>query len=105
MFQRSVATPSGPEAIRYLPEPGFKDRLNDLLDGTLYNTVFQGRYRQRPELPRLAGLGYHLSPRRARQLRTLPQFLLDPFEILGFPKLPDMLDGDPVDTRRSLALV
>ena len=61
--------------------------------------------REGPELPQLAGLGYQLSSGWARHIDTLPQFLPQSFEILGFPKLPDMLDGDPVDARRSLALV
>ena len=105
MFQRSVTTSPWPEAVGYLPEHGFKERLNDLLHGTLYDAVLHGCYAQGSELPRLAGLGYQLPSGRARHISALPQLLLQRSEILGFPKLPDMRDGDPVDARRSLALV
>ena len=106
MFQRSVATPSGPEAIRHMPERGFKERLDDLLHGTLYNTVFYGRHTEGPELPRFAGLGYPaLSAREIGTIGTRPQFLPHALKICVFSLRTDMLDGNPVDARRSLALV
>ena len=42
MLQRPMATPSGPEAIRYMKERGFKERLDDLLYCTRDYTVFHG---------------------------------------------------------------
>jgi hypothetical protein len=43
MLQRSMATPSGPEAIGHTRESGFKERLDNLLDGTGNCSVFHRR--------------------------------------------------------------
>jgi hypothetical protein len=66
MFQGSVAIPLGPEAMGYMPERGFKERLDDLLDGTLDHTVFYGWHPEGPELPWFTTFGYPHSPCRAR---------------------------------------
>jgi hypothetical protein len=42
MLQCSMATPSGPEAIRHSFKPGFKERLDNLLYGTGNYAVFYG---------------------------------------------------------------
>jgi hypothetical protein len=86
-------------------EPGFKERLNDLLYGTRDYTVFYGWHSEGPELPRLAGLGYPHSSGGRRCVGTGLQFLSHALKICAYSLRVDMLDGDPVDTRRSFALV
>jgi hypothetical protein len=99
-----VTTPPGPEAIRYLPEPGFKERLDDLFYGTGGHTIFYYWHPEGAELPRFTRLGYPLSPCRARYVGARTELLSQTLKECGFPLPLDVLDGDPVDARRSLAL-
>ena len=105
MFQRSVTTPSGPEAIRYLKESGFKERLDDLLDGTGNYSVFYRWHPERSELPRFATLGYPHPSGRRRNVGTILQLLSHSFQICVYALRVDVFYGDPVDPWSSLALV
>ena len=71
---------------------------------TLYNTVFYGSDPQGPELPRFTGLGY---PPATGGTRYIARSKLLPYSLqVGvYPKLTDMLHGNPVDTRRSFAFI
>ena len=105
MLYCSLTTPPWPEAIRYLPEPGFKERLDDLFHGTLYNTVFYGNDPQGSELPRFTELGYPSATGGTRCIGARSKLLPYSLQVGVYPKLTDMLHGNPVDTRRSFALV
>ena len=86
-------------------EPGFKERLDDLLYGTCDYTVFYGWHPKGSELPRLAALGYPHPSGGRWCIGTILQFLSHSLKICVYTLLVDMLDGDPVDSWCSPALV
>ena len=105
MLYGTLTTPPWPEAVRDMPERGFKKRLDDLFHGTLYNTVFYGSYPQGPELPRFTGLGYPPATGGTRYIGTRSKLFPYSLQVGVYPKLTDMLHGNPVNTRSSFALI
>jgi hypothetical protein len=86
-------------------ERGFKQRLDDLLYGTRDYTVFYDWHPEGPELPRFAGLGYPHPESGARYVGVSTKLLSHALQECGFPSPVNVLDGDPVDPRRSFALI
>lgn len=76
MLQSSVTASSATKPVRDTPELRFEDRLQKVLDRALYYAILDGRNAQWTELPRLAGLGNQLAPRRTRSICASAQ--LDP---------------------------
>jgi len=83
----------------------FKERLDDLLHGTCDYTVFYGWHPEGSELPRFAGLGYPHSPGGRWCVGISFQFPSRVLKLWVYSLRVDVLDGNPVDARRSLALV
>ncbi len=88
----------------YMPKRGFKERLDDLLYGALDHTVYYDWHPEGAELPRFARFGYPHSPCGTRYKRARTELLSQTLKECGYTLLLDVLDGDPVDARRSLAL-
>jgi hypothetical protein len=105
VLQCSVTIPSRPEAIRDMPKRGFKERLDDLLYGARNHTVLHGWHPEGPELPRFTRLGYPHSASGTWYIGARTKLSSQTLQECGFPLPMNALDGDPVDTRRSFALI
>lgn len=66
--------------LKHMPKLLLEDRLQKCLDRALNDAILDRGNAQGPELPRFAGLGDKLAPRRARPVCAGAQFSLKPFE-------------------------
>lgn len=62
VLQSAVGAPSGPESIGDIPELRFEDRLQEGLDRTLNDAIFDGGNAQGTELSWFTGFGDELAP-------------------------------------------